>query len=123
LCRRGEAFSLLAPIETVRLNSSKFLASALLGYLLLAANAYAGVYKWVDANGVVHYSDQPNPSPNTKQLNLPPPPAPSSPDAKDSGPKSLADKELDLRKRRAAAEEAQKKAEQSQKEAKQKEVN
>jgi hypothetical protein len=108
----------------VQLNPSKFLASTLLGCLLITANAYAGVYKWVDSNGGVHYSDQPNPSPGTKQLNLPPSPtSPVSADSNDSGPKSLADKEMEFRKRRAAAEEAQKKAEQAQKDAKQKEAN
>ncbi|HET8552276.1 MAG TPA: DUF4124 domain-containing protein [Gammaproteobacteria bacterium] len=29
---------------------------------LMAATAWAGVYRWVDKNGVVHYSDSPPPS-------------------------------------------------------------
>lgn len=101
------------------------------------------LYRWVDANGKVHYSDQP-PPPNVKQkkievLKSPSVPVPAEPAAAEpgaagtgatagaasgkpagaeagkapaaaAGPKSLAEKELDLKKRRMEAEEAEAKA-------------
>lgn len=44
--------------------------------LLASVNAYANVYKWVDKNGEVHYTQTP-PSEGTA-TKLPPPPKPSS---------------------------------------------
>jgi len=60
-----------------------------------AAPAGAVLYKWVDANGRVTYSDQPPPG-NVKveQINAPPPPA--DPNAV----KDLANKELELQKKK-----------------------
>jgi hypothetical protein len=46
------------------LRTVTLISSALLS--LAAAGAFAGtVYKWVDENGVVHYSDQPHPNAQT----------------------------------------------------------
>ena len=38
--------------------------------LLLAFPAYAGVYKWTDAQGHIHYSDSPPPAAKSTQLKL-----------------------------------------------------
>jgi len=40
----------------------KFLGSAILAHLLCTANAHAQLYKWIDANGTVTYSDTPPPA-------------------------------------------------------------
>jgi hypothetical protein len=59
--------------------------------LFVCTVALATTYRWVDANGVVHYSD--TPGPGAKQIELPSaqtysaPPAPSAPAAK-PGPAS-----------------------------------
>lgn len=63
--------------------------TALLVLVLLAAPALAAqtVWKWVDAKGVVHYSDRPMPGAERIELNVgtsgsraaPPPPSPSPP--------------------------------------------
>jgi hypothetical protein len=37
--------------------------------LLYQASSYAGVYKWTDSKGMVHYSDQPN-EPDAEELTL-----------------------------------------------------
>ncbi|WJW75524.1 DUF4124 domain-containing protein [Thiohalobacter sp. IOR34] len=55
---------------------------AMFGLALLPLLAEAAVYKWVDENGTVHFSDKPHP--NAEQIRLPkpstytPPPLPSS---------------------------------------------
>ena len=83
--------------------------------LVLAAIANADVYKWVDKDGKVQYSDQPPLSGdakkmrrNSKDMALTPssnPPASTS--AKPATP--VADQELEYRKRKAEKEEAEKK--------------
>jgi hypothetical protein len=76
--------------------------------LAIATAAQAGVTKWVDADGKVHYSDQPPPSTakSQKKLDLKSNPAlpQAAPDNK-GGEKSLAEKDLESRKRRVQAEE------------------
>ena len=37
--------------------------------LLYQTSSYAGVYKWTDSKGVIHYSDQPN-KPNAEKFTL-----------------------------------------------------
>lgn len=87
--------------------------------LCLALPATAQTYKWVDANGEVHYSDQPPPS-NIKTETLQAPaepvaaPAPAASPA-EGGPKSLAERDQAFRKRQADA--AKEQAEQARKEA------
>jgi hypothetical protein len=70
-------------------------AAALGAALCLAAlPAAAALYKWVDANGRVVYSDQP-PNANVKVETVNGPPPPSNPNAA----KELAQKDAELRKR------------------------
>ena len=86
--------------------------------LCVALPASAQMYKWVDSNGGVHYSDKPPPG-NVKTEGLRPPaqaadaPAASpeggpKKDAAKSGPKSLAEQEQAFEKRRADEAKAQK---------------
>ena len=73
------------------------------GLLFTAAPAGATMYKWVDKNGRVFYSDQPPPADVKSEIVKPPPP-PVNPNAA----KELADKELDLKLRdKKRAEEVQ----------------
>jgi hypothetical protein len=75
---------------------------------LVALPAAAALYKWVDANGRVVYSDQPPPaSANVKTETLHAPPPPANPNAT----KDLAQKQLELNKRQTERNEAAAKAE------------
>ncbi|MDD5241245.1 MAG: DUF4124 domain-containing protein [Sulfuricella sp.] len=75
--------------------------------LTLAATAYAGVTKWVDADGKVHYSDQPPPAAVKSQKSLDIKTSPVLPKAtSDSESRSMAEKDLEFRKRQVKAEEA-----------------
>lgn len=94
--------------------------------LMVATVTNAGVSKWVDAEGKVHYSDQPPPLTAKSQKNLDIQTVPSSPKAApDSmgGAKSLAERELEFRKRRAEAEEAAAKQAEEQTNAQRKQEN
>ena len=51
--------------------------------LALSAAAHAQLYKWVDKDGRVTYSDQPSPAQPSKQLNVSPGPAPAQKSALD----------------------------------------
>ena len=74
-----------------------------LGLMFTSAPALATMYKWVDKNGRVVYSDQPPPADIKSEIVKPPPP-PVNPNAA----KELADKELDVKLRdKKRAEEAQ----------------
>ncbi len=70
-----------------------------------ATPAWAALYKWTDANGVVVYSDQPPPG-NVKVETIAGPPPPANPNAA----KELVNKEMDLKKQQATAVETNKKA-------------
>jgi|ERR1017187_6181799 hypothetical protein len=86
--------------------------------LCVAVPASAQMYKWVDSDGKVQYSDKPPPS-NIKTEKLrAPPPAPSPPaaseakggaqkDATKAGPKTAAEQEQAFRKRQLDAAKAQ----------------
>jgi hypothetical protein len=87
----------------------KRIALALIA-LALAPLAGAQLYKWVDKDGKVHYSDQPPPAQAAKQINVAPGPAPA--------PSALA-KDKALEKTRAESRDAAKKAEETEKVAKQ----
>ncbi len=89
----------------------KRLALAIL-ILAVAPFASAQLYKWVDKDGKVHYSDQPPPAQAAKQINVAPGPATPAPSARD--------KDQALEKNRAESKEAAKKAEDSERLAKQK---
>lgn len=94
--------------------------SVLAGLLLcVALPASAQMYKWIDANGKVQYSDKPPPS-NIKTEKLrepPPPPAPKAAAADEKGgagkdaakapPKTTAEQEQAFRKRQLDAAKAQ----------------
>ena len=62
---RHTRFTLIRPAATARAMAAGLAGFACLGLLSAAAVANDGgkttVYKWVDAKGVVHYSDQPHP--------------------------------------------------------------
>jgi len=51
----------------------------LIAALLLPAAVQAGMYKWVDPQGVTHYGDQPPLGQQAQPLTPPPPPASSAP--------------------------------------------
>lgn len=76
--------------------------------LFAAAPAGAALYKWVDANGRVTYSDQPPPV-NVKSEVVNAPTSAANPDAI----KDLANQDAELKKRQAQRAEEQKKAEQT----------
>lgn len=77
------------------------------------------LYKWVDADGKVHYSDQPPPGNVRKQETLRPSGAPvqavavpaTTPGVEGqpaaTGPKTMAEQEMEFRKRRVEAAEAE----------------
>lgn len=88
----------------------------LLTLLVLAStNASAGLSKWVDADGKVHYSDQP-PPPNVKAETLRIPSASAAPDpaSAPAAPKTIAEREAELKKAQQAKKEAADKAAQEQ---------
>lgn len=72
----------------------------------LSAPAFAAIYKWVDAQGVTHYSEAPPPSQDAQEVKTAPAPAPS--DGARKKEKSTQDLELDFRKRRVEAAERDK---------------
>ncbi|MBU1689482.1 MAG: DUF4124 domain-containing protein [Gammaproteobacteria bacterium] len=94
--------------------------------LVLATAAQAGVTRWVDAEGKVHYSDQTPPptARSQKNLNLKNNPTlpQAAPDSKD-GEKTLAERELESRKRRVQAEETAAKQAKDQEEEKSRKAN
>ncbi|MFZ5524966.1 MAG: DUF4124 domain-containing protein [Pseudomonadota bacterium] len=94
--------------------------------MIFCINAFAEVNKWVDENGRVHYSDQPPPS-NAKKILSSTPKAQSPAEtsgAAESGntaesgssdePKTIAEREADLKKKQKADKEAAEKAAQEQ---------
>ena len=76
-----------------------------LGTFCLAPPAQGALYKWVDANGRVVYSDQP-PTGDVKVEAISGPPPPSNPNA----PQDLANKQLESKKQQAEAAANAKKA-------------
>jgi len=80
------------------------------------ASAQAQVYKWKDANGVIHYDDKAPEGGKAKEVHLreasPAGAAPAavpgkdSKDGKDSGKQTLREKEIELRTRRIEREQA-----------------
>lgn len=78
--------------------------SAALGFRALALALVAradNLYKWVDKNGVTHYTDQPPPGRAWKEIR--PPPAPPAPGA---SAKSLEQLDREFQQRRAEREKA-----------------
>lgn len=93
--------------------------------LAVAASAHAGITKWVDAEGKVHYSDGPPPASakSQKSLNIQNTPAPSQAPAAGGEGKSLAERNLESNKRRVETEEAAAKEARDKEEAKRKQAN
>lgn len=79
-----------------------------LGALAFAAHAQAGLYKWTDAQGKVHYSDQP-PTLNAQPIRAP---AAGQADATREATQSLNARDQAYQKRRKETEEARAKADQ-----------
>jgi type IV secretory pathway VirB10-like protein len=97
----------------------------LLAAVLIPLSGLCGqLYKWVDANGKVHYSDQPPPSQGVKQQStlqnpraatpaaLAPPAEGAQAAAAPSRPKTAAELDMEFRKRRLEAAEAEAKRQQ-----------
>jgi len=78
---------------------------ALTTLFFFATPATAEMYRWVDTQGKVHYSDQPpvEKSKSSKTLSIPN--QPTAPSAEST--KSWQEKELDYKKRQAAAAESE----------------
>lgn len=98
--------------------------------LVFAAGAAAQLYRWVDKDGRVRYSD--TPPAGVKATTIKPPPGSSAPapapgDAAakgaKKGPLTPAEQEADYRKRQAEAQKARDKQEQSQRDAEAKKDN
>lgn len=77
--------------------------------LLMVGVAHADIYRWKDAQGHVHYGDQP-PASGAQKIDEPPPPSPLSPD------EANAQLEAIRAKREAANEDAAKAREEKAKE-------
>jgi Skp family chaperone for outer membrane proteins len=93
------------------MSKTMLMAAAAVALGVCALPATAALYKWVDANGRVVYSDQPPPaSANVKTETLHAPTAPSNPNAA----KELAQKDMELKRRAAERNEAAAKAEKDQ---------
>lgn len=77
-------------------------------FLSLSQDLYAQLYKWVDANGKVHYSDQAPPTDSKSQKIIAP-----APSADSAAIKSLAARQAELRRAQASETEKATKAEQA----------
>jgi hypothetical protein len=95
--------------------------SSLLALLLWCGQAHAadGVYKWVDKDGKVHYSDMPPAKVNaTKLRNIAAPAsAPAASGEPVPAPITYVDQDIEFRKRRAAADESAKQQKEKQQQA------
>lgn len=81
--------------------------------MLASANAFAALNKWVDADGKVHYSDQPPPA-NVKAQTLRVTSDAAVPASAPAAPKTVAEREAELKKAQQAKKEAADKAAQEQ---------
>jgi len=96
---------------------------------LLAMPALGDLYKWTDAEGKVHYSDQP-PPPNVKQPITVKPRSPATPTAAPeaegtpaAGPKTLVEQDAEFNRRRVEAAEREAAEKKAAKEAAEKKKN
>jgi hypothetical protein len=102
-----------------------------LALLVAALPVWGAVYKWVDESGKVHYSDQPPPTQGAKKAETirTPKPAPATPaaapgsEAGKAAPKSAAEQEMEFRKRRMEATEAEAKRQKEAQESEEKRRN
>ena len=81
--------------------------------MLSGANAYAGLHKWVDADGKVHYSDQP-PPPNVNAQTLRTPSDAAASASAPGEPPTAAEREAELKKAQQAKKENAEKSAQEQ---------
>ena len=88
-----------------RIQAMPLAIAVVLGAFCVAQPALGALYKWVDANGRVVYSDQP-PTGDIKVETISGPPPPSNPNA----PQDLANKQLDSKKQQTEAAANAKKA-------------
>lgn len=94
--------------------------------LLISFNTYAELHKWVDADGKVHYSDEPPPdsAKKTETLNIrSSSDEANSPASAPQAMKSIMEQEADLKKRQKEKLEAAQKEEKKQEEAQTKQKN
>lgn len=111
-----------------RLSTSAGLRMAFACSFLLAMPAVGQVYKWTDAQGKVHYSDQPPPEvkqPVTVKPRSPAAPteAPDAPGTPASAPKSYVEKDAEFNQRRVQAAEKAAMEKKAAKEAEEKKKN
>ena len=105
--------------------------SAVIILLCAAIPASAQMYKWVDSNGKVHYSDSPPPRGTAAETMRTPARTATTTDGKSdapkdsakTGPKTAAEQELDFRKRRQDAAKTQADTDKKAAEARNKEEN
>ncbi|MDR1646504.1 MAG: DUF4124 domain-containing protein [Zoogloeaceae bacterium] len=88
--------------------------------ITVAVPVHAQVYKWKDASGQTVISDTPQPGSGKPVVR---PPANGAPAATQEAPKSLADQEMDFKKRQQTQQEAAAKAAQDQTQANSKQAN
>lgn len=77
--------------------------------IVAVATAGATIYKWVDEQGVTHYTATPPPRQKAKEIPIPTSPPAASPDAGQPAAKSWQEEEREFQKRRVEREEAEKK--------------
>lgn len=95
----------------------KYLFALSCALLLTVKTADAQLYKWVDEQGKVHYSDQPADAKTKSESTLNIPNQPGTPSGADGG-KSWQDKEQEFQKRKTSAAEAEAKKQKAEQEAK-----
>jgi hypothetical protein len=108
--------------DLISINNTLFLRKDNMSRLLLAllilisANAFAAVNKWVDAQGRIHYSDQPPPTSEVKAeaLRSTSNTEGSAGTSAPAAPKTIAEREAELKKAQQAKQEAADKAAQKQ---------
>lgn len=83
-------------------------AVTMLVLALLSSSAFAQVYTWRDAAGKVHYSDTPPADMDAKKIHAG---SQTSPAASAAPERSLAEKDMEFRKRKTESSEKQAKAE------------
>jgi Domain of unknown function (DUF4124) len=82
--------------------------------ILTSTNALAAITKWVDSNGQVHYSDQPPPSNVRPKTLLPDSDTQDTASSGVAAPKTIAEREAELKKAQKSKKEATEKAAQKQ---------
>ena len=90
------------------MNQQRVVVIGSLVVLLLSPGVHAQLYKWTDANGKVHYSDQAPPTDSKSQKIIAP-----APSADPTAIKSLAARQAELRRAQASETEKAAKAEQA----------